>query len=61
MITKKRRGPLPTGVGRLVGVRLLPEPLAALDQWIARQPAPTPSRPEAIRRLLVTALAKSKS
>ena len=51
VITKKRRGPPPTGKGKLIGVRLLPEPLAALDAWIACQHAPM-SRPEAIRRLV---------
>jgi hypothetical protein len=29
----------------------------ALDVWIARQPEPRPSRPEAIRRILAQALA----
>jgi hypothetical protein len=29
--------------------------LAQLDAWIARQPEPRPSRPEAIRRLLADA------
>ena len=28
----------------------------AIDQWIATQPEPRPSRPEAIRRLLSLAL-----
>jgi len=56
LITKKRRGPKPSGVGRLIGVRLLPEILAALDSWIAAQPNPKPSRPEALRRLAVAAL-----
>lgn len=51
VITKKRRGPPPTGKGELIGVRLLPEPLGALDAWIARQREPM-SRPEAIRRLM---------
>ena len=32
-------------------VRLLPEPLAVLDDWAAQQPD-KPSRPEAIRRLI---------
>jgi hypothetical protein len=31
--------------------------LAEVDSWIARQPQPRPSRPEAIRRLLADALA----
>jgi hypothetical protein len=30
--------------------------LAALDAWIARQPEPRPTRPEAIRRILTEAL-----
>jgi len=29
---------------------------AALDRWIAAQPDPKPSRPEAVRRLLTAAL-----
>jgi hypothetical protein len=49
----KRRADQP---GTLVGVRLQPDPLAALDAWIAAQPD-TPSRPEAVRRLLGRALA----
>jgi hypothetical protein len=42
----------PTGIGHLVGVRLAPDQLAELDKWIAAQPDPKPSRPEAIRVLL---------
>jgi len=37
-------------------LRLQPEQLAALDRWIAAQPEPKLSRPEAIRRLLTAAL-----
>jgi len=51
MITKKIGRPA-TGIGTLVGVRLQPDQLAKLDAWIAHQPAPTPSRPEAVRRIL---------
>ncbi len=51
-ITKKRRGPAPTGKGTLVGVRLQPPDLEALDKWIAGQPEPRPSRPQAVRRLM---------
>jgi hypothetical protein len=52
-ITKKRRGrPVTTGKGTLIGVRLLDDPLATLDTWIARQKEPDLSRPEAIRRLV---------
>jgi hypothetical protein len=51
VITKKRRGPAPTGKGTLVGVRLQPDRLSAVDAWIAKQNAPM-SRPEAIRAML---------
>jgi hypothetical protein len=62
VITKKRRGrPVTTGKGTLIGVRLLDEPLAELDAWIARQEQPDLSRPEAIRRLVELGLkAKGK-
>lgn len=52
LITKKRKGPAPTGIGTLIGVRLQPDQLAALDRWIGEQPEPKPTRPEAIRQLL---------
>jgi hypothetical protein len=53
VITKKRRGrPVTTGKGTLIGVRLLDEPLAALDGWIARQKDSDLTRPEAIRQLV---------
>jgi hypothetical protein len=55
VITQKRRGPAPTGKGTLVGVRLQPDALARLDDWIARQ-ADEPTRPEAVRRLMETGL-----
>jgi len=55
LITKKRRGPAPTGVGTLIGVRMLPGALADLDAWIAKQRV-APSRPEAIRQLVAKAL-----
>ena len=32
-------------------VQFLPDELAAVDQWIAHQPPPTPSRPQAVRTL----------
>jgi len=51
VLTKKRKGPAPTGKGTLVGVRLQPDQLAALDAWIAKQPEPM-TRPEAVRRVL---------
>ena len=55
VITKKRRGPLPTGKGTLIGVRLQPSKLAALDAWIAKQNTPL-TRPEAIRAMMETIL-----
>ena len=55
MIAKKRRGPAPTGKGTLVGVRLQPALLAALDAWIDRQSASL-TRPEAIRAMMETIL-----
>jgi len=48
---KKKMGRPATGVGTMIGVRLKPDQLAALDDWIADQ-ADNPSRPEAVRRLL---------
>ena len=51
VITKKRRGPAPTGKGTLVGVRLQPDDLSELDDWISEQDEAF-TRPEAIRRLV---------
>ncbi|MDB5460053.1 MAG: hypothetical protein JWO72_1794 [Caulobacteraceae bacterium] len=50
--TRKRRGPKPTGKGVMVGVRLQPDQLAALDAWIATR-SQLVTRPEAIRRLVM--------
>jgi hypothetical protein len=55
--TKKKGRPRTTGKGQQIGVRLLPPNLSALDAWIARQPEPQPTRPEAIRRLVEKGLA----
>ena len=55
VITKKRRGPAPTGKGTLIGVRLQPDQLAKVDAWRESQ-NDTPTRPEAIRRLVEKAL-----
>jgi hypothetical protein len=52
---KKRRGPVPTGKGLPVQVRLQPSQLAALDAWIAKRAAPL-TRPEAIRAMMETIL-----
>lgn len=40
-------------------VRLQPDQLATLDRWIAAQPDPKPSKPEAIRRLIGMGIAAS--
>jgi hypothetical protein len=59
VLSQKKRGPAPTGKGTLIGVRLQPAPLSELDAWAARQDD-TPSRPEAIRRLVELGLAGAK-
>jgi hypothetical protein len=53
---KKKMGRPKTGIGPVIGVRLYPEMQADLDAWIAAQPDPKPSKPEAIRRLIEVAL-----
>ena len=64
-VNKKRRGrPLlyEKGGGQgapLIGVRVPPLTLAAIDGWIARQKVAL-SRPEAIRRLVEMALESAK-
>lgn len=52
---KKPRGRPKVG-SEFVGVRVPPDLLADLDQWIAEQPEPRPSRPEAIRLLVADTL-----
>lgn len=53
----KRGRPVTTGTGTVIGVRMLDEPLAAIDSWITTQGDPELSRPEAIRRLVELGLA----
>jgi len=61
VIPRKKRGPPATGKGEPVVVRMHPPMLAGLDEWIAKQKQPFPSRPEAIRRLVEIGLkAKTK-
>lgn len=55
-IPKSRGRPKTTGRGEAIVVRMHDPALADLDAWIAAQPDPKPSRPEAIRRLLERAL-----
>ena len=52
VIPQKKRGPPATGKGEPVVVRMHPPMLAGLDEWIAKQKQPFPSRPEAVRRLV---------
>jgi hypothetical protein len=55
-IPKKRGRKYAGGRNPGVLVRLEPEQMAVLDKWIAAQPEPKLTRPEAIRRLLTVAL-----
>ncbi len=55
-VNTKRRGRPATGQGTLIGVRLQPDQLAALDAWIARQKDVGLTRPEAVRRILAKAV-----
>jgi hypothetical protein len=52
VIPRKKRGPPATGKGEPIVVRMHPPLLAGLDEWIAKQKQPFPTRPEAIRRLV---------
>ena len=54
-VIKKTRGRPATGQGTLIGVRLQPAQLKALDAWIAKQNASL-TRPEAIRAMMETIL-----
>ena len=55
MKTQKRRGPMPTGKGTLIGVRLQPAELKALDLWVRRKGSEH-SRPQAIRHFIKSGL-----
>jgi hypothetical protein len=59
MSIRDNRKARPAQAGMLIGVRLQPEALSAVDAWISAQPD-APSRPEAIRRLVSTGLCASK-
>jgi hypothetical protein len=54
-VIKKTRGRPATGQGTLIGVRLQPAQLKALDAWIDKQDASL-TRPEAIRAMMETIL-----
>ena len=63
VVPHKKRGPAPTGKGRQVQVRLQPDLLAAVDAYAIDLGATAddqPMRPEAIRNLIVQALALRK-
>jgi hypothetical protein len=49
VIPKRRGRPGTGGRKELIGVRMPSDELAALDAWIATQPDPKPTRPEALR------------
>jgi hypothetical protein len=57
LIPKKKRGPKPTGQGVPVMLRLQPDLMAMVDQYIETHAAPKPSRPQAIRAIIRTFLA----
>ena len=59
VISGKKRGPRASGKGEPVVVRMHPPQLRSLDDWIAKQRQPFPSRPEAIRRLVEIGLSKT--
>lgn len=52
----KPRMPRSKETGTLVGTRFQADLLGMVDAWIAKQPQPFPTRPEAIRRLVEAGL-----
>jgi hypothetical protein len=54
----KQGGRPRTGIGPVVSIRLYPEMEAKLAAWMEAQPEPKPSRSEAIRQLLDSALSR---
>ena len=60
-VLEKKRGRPSIGKGLQFNSSFRPELAARIDAWIAAQPEPQPSRPEAIRRLVELGLkAKGK-
>ena len=47
----KKRGRPAIGAGVQINAVFRPQTVRTLDSWIAQQPQPKPSRPEAVRRL----------
>jgi hypothetical protein len=58
VVTKKRRGPAPTGKGVQIGERWHPPELAAIDKWIEKHGKM--SRGQAVRRLVEIGLKAKK-
>jgi hypothetical protein len=56
----KEEVPLRRSKAHQLNVRMPPDELKSLDAWIKTQPAPRPTRPEAIRRLVEQALAGAR-
>jgi len=56
VLRKKRRGRPPTGQDPVTAVRLSPALKSQIEDWAKKQPD-SPSRSEAIRRLVQVALA----
>jgi hypothetical protein len=54
-VSFKRKPGRPKVGATLIGVSFPPRLLSALDAWIEKQPEPKPGRPEAVRRLLLSA------
>ena len=59
--TDKGKGGRPRVDATPITVRMPPSQLAPLDAWIADQPDPKPSRPEAVRQLVAKALRVEKT
>jgi hypothetical protein len=57
----QKRKTTPAGKATSIDVLLEPNELTGLDEWIAARAEPRPTRPEAIRRILAEALAKTAS
>ncbi|MGE3875780.1 MAG: ribbon-helix-helix protein, CopG family [Parvibaculaceae bacterium] len=58
-VVRKKRGRPPTGQDPVTAIRLSPDMRDAVDAWAARQ-KDSPSRSEAIRRLVDLGLRKGK-
>ena len=59
-LAKKVRGRPATGRGRTIGVRIHDADLRDIDNYIAEQMLPRPSRPQAIRQLVKLGIEAAK-